>query len=368
MIFRRNRLRVLILFPLASLILTSCSSSETAEPAQPTELRETDAPTVDTPEAQLFHEAKRLYRAGLYSVAVDSFESLRVNYPLSTYVEFAEIKIADARFESRDFGAASAAYEEFVKSHPASSTTPYAILMAGRSFQLTNRGVGRDIASLERAKEFYARLIEQHPSSFYARQARNYLREVSAAIADHEKFIMEFYRRKSNARAVEARSKVYEQKLIPAVAKLDEENAALKTVRASVEGEHVKSHAPALLAAIRSDGATGKAASRQIGASVPTRTSEQELARLDVQRVQCRANRIFLFLREPIPVAVKELRPQNGLVTLDLQGASSRSGNFDCFGKGDLTVSESGVLSFNSDKNWEILSVNNPPRLVIVEK
>ncbi len=350
----------------AAALLASCSGSETPKPSEPVELRTTEAPSTDTPEAQLFNEAKRLYRAGLYTIAIDSFESLRVNYPLSPYVEFSEIKIADAKFETNDFPQAAAAYEEFVKNHPASSITPYALLQAGRSNQLSNRGVGRDMASLEKAREMYSRLIQQYPQSFYVSQARTYLQQVAQTIADNEQFVMDFYRRKGNPKAVEARAKVYEDKLRPAVLQIAadlkaSEGAPAKTAPSKPEN-------PNVLAALRAPAAASTKHSETLRDASHASEQNADFGTLSIQRVQCRAGKVFLFLREPYTTSVTEIRPNNGKVQLALNGLTARPTTQDCLATSDLSLSADATLTLASTKVWEVMSVDNPPRLMLVER
>lgn len=359
---------------LLPLLLGACSSSD-SEPApqpEPTELKTSDAPSIDTPEAQLFHEAKRLYRAGLYTVAIDSFNSLRVNYPLSPYVEFAEIKIGDAQFETRDFGVAAGTYEEFLKTHPASNAVPYVMLRAGRSHQLTNRGVGRDVAPLEKARDLYTKLIETYPGGMYAKQASVYLAEVNEDIAKNEKLVMRFYRRKDNVKAVEAREKVLQEKQQLAASAAAMKEKALQPVPLPPQREE-----PVVLAASRANpqkkGAQGPLTASAKDSSALLLASAEEAATLDVQRIQCRGDKVFIFLRstlpaDSIPAEQQILAPKDGVASLKLPGMSARPAVIDCLSKGDLRVSADGLIELKTGHSWDVFSLDNPARLLLSQR
>jgi len=365
------------IFAAALLVLGACSSEPEVKPEpEPVELKSSDAPSIDTPEALLFHEAKRLYRAGLYTIAVDSFESLRINYPLSPYVEFAELKIADARFELRDFALAATSYEDFAKNHPASPAIPYVLMRAGSSYRMTNRGVGRDIAPLEKAHALYTRLLKEYPASTYATQAKVLLDETNQGLADHQKFVTDFYRHQANEKAVAAREKYFTEKFKD----LETQRAAVQAEASPVVRTATRSlENPGILAAVRADSESSSEA-RASQAQSPEQIRQglliadaQEILTHDVQRVQCRDDKIFLYLREPLNDQAffdrnKTLLPQAGKISVAIPNVVARATVLDCFGKQDLSISSQGELSLESQRSWDLMGLDNPPRLLLIQK
>ncbi|MFM1846869.1 MAG: outer membrane protein assembly factor BamD, partial [Pseudomonadota bacterium] len=208
-----SRLAILTLCA-SGLSLGGCSSKPKGEP-EPAEIPLGDITAVDTPEEELFAEAKNYYATELYSVARESFKSLAASYALGAYAEFAEIKAADAYFEMNEFDTARTMYEEFLRNRPASSSLPYVTMRAGRSFHLSHQGIGRDPQSLERALELYDTLIARYPSSVYADSARVYRSEVLRDLESSERVVADFYARKNNQRAAAAREELIAQKLTP---------------------------------------------------------------------------------------------------------------------------------------------------------
>ncbi len=170
-----------------------------------------EALTTDKPESVLFLESLELYQNGLYSVAKESFSTFRAAYPLSPYAEFADLKIADSLFYSREYDAAALAYESFIKDHPRSAIVPYATLSAGRSYQQANRGAGRDVTTLEKARGFYQTVITNFSDTPYRQSAEFHLQKVETDLAEHEQLVMDFYERIELEPALEKRRVAYNQ-------------------------------------------------------------------------------------------------------------------------------------------------------------
>src|SRR5690606_5146246 len=104
--------------------------------------------------------------------------ALRDGYPLGPYTEFAEIKIADTHFFLRNYADAAPYYEQLLQNRSSSQSAAYLTLQAGRSYHLSNKGLGRDASALEKALTFYERVVEQFPRSLYAEAARAHIVEV----------------------------------------------------------------------------------------------------------------------------------------------------------------------------------------------
>lgn len=202
------------------LALPGCSTSKdgTATELQP----EKDA-VVDGTEDELLQKGKEMYAAGRYVLAKDTFHSLRQAFPLGPYAEFADIKAADSQFALAFYDEAAVHYEEILKDRPSTKAADYILLMAGRSNQLANKGTGRDPKSLERARQFYERLIREYPSSMYADTAKNFLTETLTSLAEHHEQVLDYYSRSGNEDAYETRKKEFEQEWLGHLARVEEE-------------------------------------------------------------------------------------------------------------------------------------------------
>lgn len=339
------------------MLLSGCSGSDTKPEPEAVELKAAEGRIIDLPETELINEAMRLFQGGYYTVARDNFESLRTNYPLSPYSELAAIKSADCQFETNDFGPAAVAYEDFFKNHPVSESAPYALFMAARSNQLSNRGLGRDVAPLEKALELYTRLISNYPDSPYAENSAMFRREVQQALSDYEKVIAEYYRRRNALPAAETREKIRSDRWDAALAQADQAAtsgpASIGIVAASVPLPVLPEPDP--------QAARGNRAVFQ---------SQPDL----VQNVECLSQdgrRVFLYLNRPVEDSAWQRRyqrvsPENGLITLKIPGASAQPRKFDCFGKEDLTIDSDGGIHLESELPARILELSKPDRLLIV--
>ena len=191
-------------FSLFTLLLLGGCSATTPE-NEATEVTKASLTVSAAAQLQLLKDAQESYEKELYTVARENFEKLRNSYPLGPYAEFAEIKIADSHYVQGQYSSAAAKYENFVKEHPASASLEYALIMAARSFQLSNRGIGRDPSSLNRALEFYNRVITDFPLGVYKQDAAQFRIETMVLLAQHERKLLEYYRRNNSEAAYSSR-------------------------------------------------------------------------------------------------------------------------------------------------------------------
>lgn len=349
-------------------VLAGCSGSSTTPEPEAVEVKLSDAELRDAPEGVLFNEARRLYKAGLYSVSVESFDSLRLNYPNSPYAEFSEIKAADSYFETKEFATAASLYEDFVKNHPVSPNVPYNLLRAARSHQLLNRGVGRDVGPLKKALELYERLIVAHPGSVYAREAELRKSEVRSQIAAHEQFVMAFYKKQNKVKALKAREEKFERewagKVLPPLPDSDVTQPHTPLL--------VKTTAPAApkIMAAQSAGESMRAryAPKSNGQAKAIRVEEGPGLRL--QRVACTSNAVFVYLDKPVEdsafsAAYKLTEPKDGQLVIMVPGGFSKAAAIDCRGEKDLTLGTSGELRLASNNAAQVMTLQNPPRILI---
>ncbi len=210
--------RICILYTFAcTLGLSGCSSAPQEINPDP-ETKEIVAKKdndIDSPEEVLFQSAKKSYQNQLYSVAKDQFSALMNNFPTGPFAEYAELKIADCSFFIRDYDVCAPQYEEYAKSHPGTLSAAYALLMAARSFHLSSKGVGHDAHALERARETYGRLLEQYPDSVYAKQAAAFQRSAIEDLTANERAVANFYKKRGQDDAYNARMKIIEEKWQP---------------------------------------------------------------------------------------------------------------------------------------------------------
>lgn len=370
------------MFSLAALFsLCSCSDKAAKPEGEATELGVSDAEVVEGGETRLLETGKELFESGLYSVARDSFESLRSNFPLSPYLEFAEIKIADTYFLTNEYLEAAAEYENFSKNHPGSENAAYALLMAGRSQHLANRGVGRDVVPLEKARELYDKVLNQHANSPYTEKAKEFKRDLLKDLAAYDRFVIDFYKHKQSKAAVAARRAEYKRKWAGLLKKNeDADSSQEKTsmLSAQADASNKSLDKPVLLAALDKKTSNQRRKTLQAKSTINTQSNIQpEIVFPDlVQRMECKEfdsgiKQVVLYLNadlsnEEFLRSVKTIKADQGKLTLELPQSQNRELIQNCFASKDLKLSEHGVLTLNSSKNAEVTKLSSPERLLLL--
>jgi len=196
------------------LLPSGCSSSSDPEPEpEAKELKTSkDSQETDAPEAELVQTSKKLYQIGMYTVARDSFASLKDRYPLGAYANFAEVKYADSFFFNREYNEAAKAYESIIKNYPASPDLPYIKLQAARSHVASARDAGRDRQPWERGLTIYSEIIAAYPGTDYSNLAKAERAKVIEELSAYDREIIEFYRREGNQAAVDAREARFKER------------------------------------------------------------------------------------------------------------------------------------------------------------
>ena len=342
-----------------------------------TELTTDSVTSIDLPESELFESAKRQYSSGLFTIARDSFEALRNQYPVGAYAEFAEIKAADTYFEARDYATAAMLYEEFTKNHPASNAVPYMLLRAGRSHQLSQRGVGRDRTALYKAREIYSRLIGQYPESLYAESAKVYQQESDEKIAAHEKMVIEFYKRQGMDAAWRAREERFQKNWGRASEEFSGQvDESYLEARIS-ERDTERNASPPLLEQAPITSITD-IQNDDIEIFDPAQDFEHSKPHKSMVRAaECNATSrsITLFLDHKLKdlSALKSHRitaPSNGVFYLSLPELAAPTNStvaWDCFGSKDLSITGEGKLSIAAaGSELKLVDLDHPPRLLMI--
>lgn len=133
------------------------------------------------------------YRDGDYKDALESFEKLRDWYPFSKYAILAELKIADAHYELKQYDQAVITYEEFENLHPRNEAIPYVVYQIGNCYFEQIETVDRDQDNAQKALMTFTRLKQQYPDSVYAVKAREHIKQCLKSLAGHDLYVGMFY-------------------------------------------------------------------------------------------------------------------------------------------------------------------------------
>ena len=355
------------------LLLTGCfGSSKKENPEKATEVPNKEVVQTDLSAGDLLQKSKKLYENALYSTAVETFQSLKDAYSPGPYAEFAEIKTADSNFEMRKFDVSATNYEEFIKTHPSSKSVAYAMLRAGRSHELNNKGVGRDMAPLEKAKDFYEKLIEQYPDSVYTYAARQYFQSIAQKIAEHDEFVRDFYRKRDKEDAALARQKHFDKSIKPILQKANSQSKSANAAENKPARKAAKAEMPEVLEIQRTSSVSVKRPAPAPEVKIKT-DEELRSATYKIQAVQCRGkngDKLIIYLNKEFNNLKfiennAQIESKDGLIEFTLPDTQGRELSVNCFGEGDLKLDKYGKISLRIDAPASLISLNNPPRLLL---
>ncbi|MEY4700571.1 MAG: outer membrane protein assembly factor BamD [Pseudomonadota bacterium] len=354
------------------LALSGCwgsSDSEVEPDLEPKELTtSTDALTTEVPEFELVRLSKKLYQVGMYSVARDSFSSLKDRYPLGAYATFAEVKLADTYYFNREFNEAAKSYESFLKNFPGHVNAPYVKLQAARSHVASSRGGGRDRQPLERGLALFDELIKEHPNTAYAALARTERMPVVEQLASYDSEIIEFYRKVGNTAAVQEREQKFHSRW---GSQLQSEQRA-DPVDTTITQTHLASLGS--VEALEPLKPTEKSSVETTSSTIAEPSQQLREGAIVVQSVTCRTEGIpfaSIELTQVPPIlrdtemSPKEFQPEDDVIVVSGLDLSARIQRFNCFSSEDVEIRSNGDLAIHSTKPLTVSIVHNPPRILL---
>lgn len=142
---------------------------------------------------QLVQEGSAAFTDENYLKALNAFKDLKNWYPFSKYVTLAELKIADAHYERREYEEAIFAYKEFEKLHPRNEAIPHVIYRRGMCWFDRIDTKDRTSNPAKKALVQFRRLTEKHPESQYTARALENIDKCVKNIAGHELYVGNYY-------------------------------------------------------------------------------------------------------------------------------------------------------------------------------
>lgn len=118
------------------------------------------------------------------------------SFPKSFYAQRAKILIADTYFKKGDEAnliLAAAEYREFISLYPTSPSVPYCQYQIAMTYYKNALKPGRDQTKTIQALQEFRKVVTNYPSSEYARQAEEKIKDCEQRLAEHEFLIGEFY-------------------------------------------------------------------------------------------------------------------------------------------------------------------------------
>jgi outer membrane protein assembly factor BamD len=145
-----------------------------------------------TPEGLYEHGYSR-YQDGKYTEAIESFQRLKEEYPLSKFAIMAEIGIADSFFSKKEYAEAEIYYNDFMNLHPINENLPYVMYQLGMCHYKQMYSIDRDQTETVKAKKEFERLISRFPSSKFSIMADKKLRNCRKSLGEQEFYVGHFY-------------------------------------------------------------------------------------------------------------------------------------------------------------------------------
>jgi outer membrane protein assembly factor BamD len=142
---------------------------------------------------ELAWEGMDAYESGKYLKAITKFQKIKDFYPFSKYAILAELKIADAHYQRKEYEEAIFEYENFERLHPRNEAIPYVIYQIGRCYFDQIDTPDRDQTSARKALEAFQRLQKQFPEDQYARRSEEHISIALKSLAGHTYRIGVFY-------------------------------------------------------------------------------------------------------------------------------------------------------------------------------
>lgn len=150
-------------------------------------------------------QASEHFDSGAYELAIESYKELLDQHPFTEHAADAELKMAQAYYSMGRYAEATAAFSDFERMHPTSPQVPVVTYYLGMAYLKQMRPEDRDQEPSDKAHAYFAAVIDRYPGSSWAERAKLRLRECDEVLAGHELYVANFYLRRKNLPAAEAR-------------------------------------------------------------------------------------------------------------------------------------------------------------------
>lgn len=182
--------------------------------------------------------AEAAFAAKDYLKARTIWAQLGKDFPYSQYAALSELRIGDAYFAEKAYGAAAEAYRAFARLRPRHEQVPYAEFrvvecyarLMPRDRALSPPTYERDLTDALIAYREGRRFIVRQRNSEYVEQAKTIVQDVANRLAEHELYVARYYERRDNhigamRRAAHVTTSFPESTLVPQAYLVQAQNA-----------------------------------------------------------------------------------------------------------------------------------------------
>lgn len=202
MISMKNSIKLLLILPVLTLLLSGCFGGE--------EKRESI--TKGWSPKFFFETAKGEASSGSAEKAIELYKQLQAAYPGSKYALQSKLEVAYTLFKTGQHNQAILSLNNYIKLYPEHFSTPYAYYLRGVISEEKSRSIldglltdnaQRDIDSVRDAFNYYLALIDKFPKSKYTQEAKTRLVILRNILSRHELFVAIYYtKRGANIAAI----------------------------------------------------------------------------------------------------------------------------------------------------------------------
>jgi outer membrane protein assembly factor BamD len=154
----------------------------------------TPPPQAGSPVNSYFKQGDEMFQQKKYDEAIAQWKRVKESGYISPEISaMADLRIADAQFENKNYIEAGASYESFRKFHPDSLKAPYALFRICLCNYNQITGIDRDQTPVNNAVAMFESFLKQYPTSEYAPEARAKLADCIDKQAQYETYIGRFY-------------------------------------------------------------------------------------------------------------------------------------------------------------------------------
>jgi outer membrane protein assembly factor BamD len=165
--------------------------------------KEAEDRTRDFTEKDFYDSIQAELTARNWTKAIENLEALEARFPFGTYAEQAQLELVYAYHESLNFEAAIAAADRFIRLHPRHPSVDYAHYVKGMALLNSGRGLfeqylprdasTRDPGAARQAFNTFSELLNSHPDSSYAPDARQHMVYLRNLLARQEIHAANYY-------------------------------------------------------------------------------------------------------------------------------------------------------------------------------
>jgi len=154
---------------------------------------------------QYADEAEQFLQRGDYAAAVAAWEKVRDNYYSAELSTLAELKIGEAQFLDENYPEATAAYELFLKAHPAHPQTAFVLYRLGLCYYRQMLPADRDQTATRNARITLLNLRKLYPDDPHAAEAADLVKVCNDRLAEQDFLVGHFYLRTDKPQAASLR-------------------------------------------------------------------------------------------------------------------------------------------------------------------